>query len=133
MKTMADYNYMEAMAKDIKTYINDNITLSDYSDRDELEEYLNDTLWTEDSVTGNASGSYTFNTYKAEEYICHNLDLLAEAMGEFGCQENVLEKGAEWCDVTIRCYLLAQAIVEVLDDMEEELEKAFEKSEETEV
>ena len=115
---MANYNYMEAMTEDIRNYINDEITLSDFSDREELEEHLNDTLWAEDSITGNASGSYTFNTYQAEENICHNLDLLAEAMKEFGCDENVLEKGAEWCDVTIRCYLLGQAIAEVLDEME---------------
>lgn len=128
-----DYNYMKAMTEDIKEYIKNEVTLSDYSDREELEEYLHDTLWTEDSVTGNASGSYTFNTYKAEEYICHNLDLLAEAIKEFGCTENVLEKGAEWCDVTIRCYLLGQAIAEVLDDMEEDLEEAFAEVEEMEV
>ena len=101
-----NYNYMRAMIKDIKEYIKNEITLSDFSGRDELEQYLNDTLWIEDSVTGNASGSYTFNAYQAEENICHNLDLLAEAVNEFGCDENVLEKGAEWCDVTIRCYLL---------------------------
>lgn len=130
MTTTTNYNYIEAMKEDIKEYIKNEVTLSDYSDRDELEEYLNDTLWTVDSVTGNASGSYTCNTYKAEEYICHNLDLLAEAVKEFGCEENILEKGAEWCDVTIRCYLLGQVIAEVLDDMEEELEKAFEEMEE---
>lgn len=33
-------------------------------------------------------------------------------------------------DVTIRCYLLGQAIAEVLDDMGEELEEAFESEEE---
>ena len=125
MKNTTDYNYMEEMTEDIKEYIKNEITLSDYSDRDELEEYLNDTLWTKDSVTGNGSGSYFCNTYKAEECLCHNWDLLSEAIQEFGCDENVLEKGAEWCDVTIRCYLLAQAIAEALDDMEEELEKAF--------
>lgn len=133
MTNTTDYNYMKAMTEDIKEYIKNEITLSDYSDCEELEEYLNDTLWTEDSVTGNASGSYTCNTYKAEEYICHNLDLLAEAVQEFGCDENILEKGAEWCDVTIRCYLLGQAIAEVLDDMEEELEEAFAEAEEMEV
>ena len=131
--TNTDYNYIAAMTEDIKEYIKNEISLSDYSDRNKLEEYLNDTLWTEDSVTGNASGSYTFNTYKAEEYICHNLDLLAEAIKEFGCTGNVLEKGAEWCDVTIRCYLLGQAIAEVLDDMEEELEEAFAEVKEVEV
>ncbi len=128
-----DYNYMEAMTEDIKEYIQNEVTLSDYSDRDELEEYLNDTLWTEDSITGNASGSYFCNAYRAEECLCHNWDLLAEAVQEFGCTENVLENGAEWCDVTIRCYLLGQAIAEVLDDMEEELEEAFKDAEEVEV
>ncbi len=133
MTNTTDYNYMEAMTKDIKEYIKNEITLSDYSDRDELEEYLNDTLWTEDSVTGNARGSYALNTYKAEEYICHNIDLLAEAIQEFGCEENVLQKGADWCDVVIRCYLLRRAIAKALDDMEEELEEAFKEAEETEV
>lgn len=75
-------------------------------------------MWVDDSVTGNASGSYTFNTYKAEEYICHNLDLLEEAMSEFGCEDvNALEKGAEWCDVTIRCYLLSDILMEVLENI----------------
>lgn len=129
---MERYNYLEAVKEDVKNYIKNEITLKDYSDRDELEEHLNDTLFVEDSVTGNASGSYTFNTWKAEENICHNLDLLAEAMEEFCCEVNSIEKGAEWCDVTIRCYLLGQAISEVLDDMEEELEEAFTEDEEDE-
>ena len=51
-------------------------------------------------------------------------------MEEFCCEANAIEKGAEWCDVTIRCYLLGQAISEVLDDMEEELEEAFAEDEE---
>lgn len=127
---MEKYNYMEAMKEDIKSYIKNEITLSDYSNRDELEEELYDILFVEDSVTGNASGSYTFDTYKAEENICHNLDLLADAMESFDCKENPAEKGAEWCDVTIRCYLLGNAIGEVLDDMEEELEEAFSEEEE---
>lgn len=59
--------------------------------------------------------------------------MLTEAVKEFGCDENVLEKGAEWCDVTIRCYLLGQAIAEVLDDLEEELTEAFAEVEEMEV
>lgn len=28
-----------------------------------------DELWIDDSVTGNGSGSYTFNSYKAEENV----------------------------------------------------------------
>ena len=124
------YNYMEAIKEDIKEYIDNEINLKDFSDRDELEEKLNEDLWVADSVTGNASGSYYCNSWKAEEAICHNSDLLGEAMKEFGCESDLLGKGAEWADVTIRCYLLGQAIGEVLDDMEEELEKEFDNEEE---
>ena len=127
---MTNYNYLENIKADVKEYIDNEINLKDFSDREELEEKLNDTLWTEDSVTGNASGSYYCNSWKAEEALAHNWDLLAEAMEEFGCEVDLLEKGAEWADVTIRCYLLGQAIGEVLDEMEEELEEAFTDDEE---
>lgn len=32
----------------------------------------------------------------------------------------MLDKGAEWCDVTIRCYLVGEAIRNVLDELEED-------------
>ena len=127
---MTNYNYLENIKADVKEYIDNEINLKDFSDREELEEKLNDTLWTEDSVTGNASGSYYCNSWKAEEALAHNWDLLAEVMKEFGCEVDLLEKGAEWADVTIRCYLLGQAIGEVLDEMEEELEEVFADDEE---
>lgn len=78
-----------------------------------MEQDLNDTLFTCDSVTGNASGSYT------EEYLCHNWDLLVEALTEFGSDMSYLGRGAEACDVTIRCYLLGQAITEEEEEEEE--------------
>lgn len=119
---MTNYNYMEAVKDDVMQYIRDEVDLAEWKgNRDGLEEKLNDDLWTVDSVTGNASGSYTFNTYAAEENLAHNWDVLEEALAEFGCDENPIKKGAEWCDVTIRCYLLGQAIAEALDDLEEEL------------
>lgn len=127
---MTNYNYLESIKADVKEYINNEITLKDFADREELEQKLNDDLWVEDSVTGNASGSYYCNAWKAEEALAHNWDVLEEALAEFGCEGNPIEKGAEWCDVTIRCYLLGQAIAEVLEEMEEELEEAFANDEE---
>ena len=118
------YNYFEAVKADVLEYISENVNLAEWrGDRDGLEEDLNDRLWIDDSVTGNASGSYTFSTWKAEENLCHNWDLLQDALSEFGFDENPIERGAEWCDVTIRCYLLNQAISEALDELEEELEE----------
>lgn len=114
------YDYLENVIDDVREYINNEVDLTDWrDDRDGLEAKLNDELWTCDSVTGNASGSYYCNTQKAEESIAHNWDLLAEALEEFGQDgTDVLKEGAEAMDVTIRCYLLGQAIASVLDDLE---------------
>ena len=118
------YDYRGAMLEDIKEYIRDNYTADEISDNlndpDEWGERLHDEMWMADSVTGNASGSYTFSTYRAEEFLCHNLDLLAEAVEEFCGDMDVLKNGAEACDVTIRCYLLGQVLAEALEDLMEE-------------
>lgn len=118
---MEKYNYLEAVKEDVKNYIEENEISISKENRNEIEEQLNEDLFIDDSVTGNGSGSYTFSTWQAEENLCHNLDLLVEALKEFGLSAGeALKRGAEDCDVTIRCYLLAQAIAEVLDEMEEE-------------
>lgn len=117
---MERYDYLEAVKEDVLSYINDNGIVVTTENRDEVEQELNDTLFTCDSVTGNASGSYTFSTWKAEEYLCHNWELLAEALTDFGYDMSYTERGAEACDVAIRCYMLGQAISKALDEIEEE-------------
>lgn len=123
---MEKYNYLQALKEDIREYIGDNFTKEEQrelvADKDAASEKLNDDLWIADSVTGKASGSYYCNAWKAEEAIVHNLDILADALEEFGCGDvNAFKKGAEWCDVTIRCYLLSQAIAETLSELEDVL------------
>lgn len=120
---MERHDYHEEMKADILEYINEEFTTEELkerlADRDEFYEKLNDELWVTDSVTGNASGSYTFNTWKAEENLCHNLDLLKDALDEFGSTlTDALGKGAEYCDVTIRCYLLGSVLYQVLNELE---------------
>ena len=111
-----DYNYFETMKEEVKEY------LKETSERD--LDTLYDKMFVNDSITGNASGSYTFNRWQAEENIAHNMDLLKEALEEFGgYYGEALEKGAEYCDVTIRCYLLGQVLQEVLEELEEEEEE----------
>ena len=129
---MTQYNYYEAVKSDVLDYISNEINYSDYENLDELNEYLNETLWVEDSVTGNASGSYTFNAYEAEENLCHNMDLLQEALNEFGYDTEYLKNGPEACDVTIRCYLLSQAITESLEEIEDDFNAFKEKAEDEE-
>lgn len=126
------YDYRETVKDDVLEYINNEINFEDFDTLEDLEEYLNDELWTVDSVTGNASGSYTFSTYETEENIAHNWDLLAEALEEFGNEENPISKGAEWCDVTIRCYLLGECIAAALEEIEDDFNEAHEGEEDEE-
>ena len=118
---MEKYNYLEQVTNDAKEAILENMEYWTFYDREELEEVAHDELWADDYVTGNCSSSYFYSTWKAEEALCHNWDLLAEACEEFG-QDIVwmFKRGAEFCDVTIRCYLLSQAIAAALDELEEE-------------
>ena len=121
-----EYDYREVVKEDVIEQIKDgykenSLRLYKEEGRDALEEYLNDELWVDDQVTGNASGSYTFNTWKAEENLCHNMSLLEEACDEFGQDVGeAVKRGAEYCDVTIRCYLLGGAISEAIDELEAE-------------
>ena len=123
------YDYREAVKEDVLDYVKNEIDFVDFETIEELEEKLNEELFVCDSVTGNASGSYTFDTYEAEENLTHNWDLLEEALDEFGFDENPISKGAEWCDVTIRCYLLGSAIAAALEELEDEFNEAHEEEE----
>ena len=119
------YDYEMAVREDVQQAIEDNYTEDEIiqhlaEDRDGWQEELYDDLWVDDSVTGNASGSYTFNSYEAEQNIAGNWGLLSEALDEFGeSGADAIGNGAEWCDVTIRCYLLGGALRSVLDEYEE--------------
>ena len=108
------YDYMENLKEDIKDYIKEN---KEYLEGKNQEE-LYDAFFCEDAITGNASGSYTFNTWQAEENICHNMELAEEAYTEFGYEGIPSGTGAEAIDVTIRCYLLGSALSDVLDEID---------------
>lgn len=108
-------NIIEAINENYPQYTEEYIA----ENYDEVYEELNDSLWIDDSVTGNASGSYTFNRAEAEEYVKDNMELCVEACREFGCLDNLGYKIAddewEYLDVTIRCYILGECISEALD------------------
>ena len=66
-------------------------------------------LYMDDSVTGNASGSYWFNSKKAEESLGkfvwdEDIIWLLEEMGD--TIEDVVKRGPEVADVIIRCAML---------------------------
>ena len=116
LKMTETYDYIEALIEDIKQYLEDN----DINKNDVDEDELNDKLFNEDTVTGNGSGSYTFNTEQAKQNLIGNEDIVRDMIEEgFATPEGVMDwfmdEDYEAIDVAVRCYLLDQAISEVLD------------------
>lgn len=124
---MKNYNYLEAVTADVIDFIRNEVDSTEYENRESLSVFLNDELWCCDSVTGNASGTYTFNAYKAKEYVFADPDTVSEALREFCVDaetiaEKFLNQDWEYFDVTARCYVLGQAIESALDSIENEHE-----------
>ena len=116
---MEKYDYLKVVMDDVRNFIEASEIVITSSNIEEMREYLNEECWEDDSVTGNMSGSYVFNRVEAEENLCHNWDLLEDALEDFGHDgSDAIQKGPEWCDVIIRCHLLSEAIDKVLDSME---------------
>lgn len=127
---MERYDYFWNVKEDVKTWIDDHkdevLEMLEEVGSDELASMVEEECFCDDCVTGNASGSYTFNSWQAEEYVCHNLDLLGEAIEEFCSDMDLLKSGAEACDVTIRCYVLGQVVQDAIDEtnwLQEEIER----------
>jgi len=124
------YNYYDEVLQAVEEAVKDGYSpeMLEPVDLDDYAEKLNEALWVDDSVTGNASGSYFCNSYKAEEALAGNWGLAAEALEMFGCDGiNPFDKGAEWVDVTIRCYLLNSCISDYIENNEEELTERIER------
>ena len=129
---MKNYNYLEAVKDDVKTWlvdnssqfeeIKDNNKIDGVIDWDSVKDDLNETLWNEDSITGNSSGSYTFNSEKAREYVFDDgLQYLEDLVDEGwltyeSIGKDITNYNFESLDVALRCYFLSQAIEEVITD-----------------
>lgn len=116
---MSHYNYFEDVAEDAKDFICENIDCYDNFDS------MFDEMFVSDWVTGNGSGSYTFNSYTAQQYVKdalwdEEINSLFGANGEdiFAVAKN----GPEYLDVCIRCYILS--------DLYSDLEEFFQEQKE---
>lgn len=123
------YNYYDEVLQAVEDAVKDGYSPEDLEpvDLEDYAEKLNNVLWVDDGVTGNASGSFFCNAYKAEEALVGNWDLAAEALEDFCCDVNPFEKGAEWVDVIIRCYWLRECIANYIEQNEDDLTKRIER------
>lgn len=111
------YNYHIAVKDDIREYIKENYgSVTEEMRGDVFDEVLDD-----DSVTGNASGSYTMNRAIAKEYVIENIDLLNRAVDEYGFNkkdigEQFLSEQWEYLDVLIRLYLVGEYFDDIFSE-----------------
>lgn len=101
-----NYNdYLAEVESDALDFLDENIEYYDDFD-DAFGEML-----CSDSVTGNGSGSYTFNSYKAQQNVKdaifdENIVTLLDWNG-INIFDTLRDRGAETLDVIIRCYILS--------------------------
>lgn len=117
---MEKYDYEEAVKNDIENWLEENGHRYADDDGGLFSDAVYDDIFVSDDVTGNGSGSYTFNAWTAEENLCHNLDLLREAIDALGGDYERAMQSAEDADVTIRCYLLQKFLDEKIDEYNDE-------------
>lgn len=112
---MEERYYVKALANDIREWAKDNEF--DYADQWKL----GDALWTEDSITGNGSGSYTMNRSEAREIVLAHLDEVLAVYEDFGRLDELgkMMSDGEWekIDVFARCHYLAEAIDRIWDEL----------------
>jgi hypothetical protein len=131
-------DYRTAVREAIEQYLEDNeqyINMADFDSAEDFGEWLNDTLWTEDSVTGNGSGSYFCNSAESKEAVLADVETALEAIREFDggrgeCAEAFLNEAWEFIDVTARCYVLGECIADYISENEEAIEEAIEEAKE---
>lgn len=109
---MEKFDYQNDMVDSIKNYL---------AETDERNyDTLYDELWTVDEVTHNM---YTHNEPEAKYHVLENMDLLKEALYEFGTPDKEIAKRFMnedwgWFDTTIRCSVLWAALHQVLAEEE---------------
>ena len=119
-----NYNYYEAVKEDVITAIEDDYYIEIVKEQlkmggvdCDVVEALNDAMWTDDSITGNGSGSYWCNAWGAEEALCHNWNLIRDMVSEYMTDISINKFSPEQMDVSIRCFLLNSVLWDLVDEI----------------
>ena len=97
-------DYIEQVEQDAREYLAEEAAYIDHDPESAI-----DTLWAVDSVTGNGSGSYTFNAYQAAENAAELVfddDFISEVEGMGDSVGELFNRAPEAVDVTARVLAL---------------------------
>lgn len=129
---MKRYDYRQAVKESVYDYIKENkldLCQSSQANQrntktlEEYEKFLYELVINDDFVTGNMSGSYTCDTYKALEYLSMNNFLFVEAFDYFDITtvediRSYLET-PETLDVLIRMMYVREVVCEIVKEINE--------------
>ena len=115
-----NYNdYYEQVKSDAIDAIDEQFD-SGYWDADTQWDVVYDNLFVDDGVTGNASGSYTFNAAKARKNVADAIwdEKILDALSEISIDgdeiaQYLYDNNAESLDVCIRCAMLGEVYSEI--------------------
>lgn len=116
------YDYVDAVHRalldDVKSY-GDEIVDQYHGTVESVEDFadaLRDFAWDDDGVTGNPSGSYWCNAWRAKCCLWDNHGILGDALELFGYEKE--PESAETCDVLIRCYVVDRFALDFCEEEE---------------
>lgn len=118
---MLKEDYIKELENDIREVISikfEEDELKEMSESDFREKIELLDLYNRDDVTGNASGSYEFNSWQAEENICHMWNEIQDMIDDGFITIDNFQYGAEGIDVALRCYFLNEALENIISEME---------------
>lgn len=128
---MEEFNYEADVLDSVYDWLknNEDEWVNEGDTLEDIREYLEDELFNEDSVTGNASGSFTFDRNKAKENVFADIDSVRNAFMEYDERARFadlfFDEDWETIDVITRCYVLSDAISDALD--ESDIKEIFKK------
>lgn len=118
---MLKEDYIKELENDIREVISiefEKDELKEMSENDFREKIELLDLYNRDDVTGNASGSYTFNSWQAEENIYHMWNEIQDMIDDGFITIDKFQYGAEGINVALRCYFLDEALENIISEME---------------
>ena len=106
------YDYKEAIMKDIAEFFEENPEAVKLCPTDTL---MFSMLIDEDSITGNRTGSYFSNAFKAREALRGNEELYEDAVDAMGTNDDYKEyfSNPESADVLVRMFVISENMNEI--------------------
>lgn len=117
---MKNFNYSEDVKESVINFIQDEIDKLDFLESIKKQNFYDcyyDDLFIDDSITGNASGSYYCNTMKAKESCLSDIETIEDAVNDSFIDMNKHFGEWEYIDVSARCYVLSSVLSEIESDI----------------